>query len=737
MRENKFKTSKFHKIIFTISLFVVLFIGSITYRHFEGVSATSRKIIHTYEVNLELEQLFSYIKDSENSMRGFLITKESIYLNPYYTANSNINSSFSKLKNLTKDNKKQQQNLNDLYEIIKKRLDYNGEYSDPDISKNIEKTKKFKKDFNESSKLLVAIRNKINEMIQLEQSYLKKRNSIFYEQISLTPILTLSILLITILLIVYSYYKTNKDLERLKEANNILSKSFFLNSQAEILSSFGTWEWNLITHVTKYSDNLYRILGYEPQAFISSNANFLEFVHPEDKELVVGIMDKIVREENLEPTVFRIIRSDGETRFFRATGKLYDEKLRQKTVLGVTHDITDEVKNKKLLQDTINDLQKSNNELMIFDESSRQAEILGNYGSWTLNFETNECIYSDNKFRLMGFEPQSFVPTMENLVARVHEDDQEMVTEALEQAQTSGEIPTLNYRIVRKDKEIRHFKTVAKSFTDLSGSESMIGTTQDVTEEYNKNELLEERNYELEQNIKELSEFNHVASHDLQEPLRKIQTFISRITDKEKENLTDFGKDYLIRIEKASNRMRILINDLLQYSRTNRGDNVFSQVDLNEVLANSMLELSQNIEEKKAIITYDSFDIIEGVEFQMQQLFTNLISNSLKYSKEDAAPEIIIKYKKVKAKNEAILNDDSNDVYHKIKFKDNGIGFAQENAEKIFLLFNRLHGKTEYQGTGVGLAICKKIVENHGGFIFANGVPGKGATFTIYIPKYS
>ena len=734
MKENKFKTSKFHKIVFTISLFIVLFIGAITYKHIEDVSTSFQQVTHTYKVNLELEHLFSYIKDSENSMRGFLLTNESDYLNPYYTANSNINQSFSTLKKLTVDNKKQQKNLNELYEIIKKRLEFNGEYSDPDISKNIARTKKFKNDFNESSKLLVAIRNKINEMVELETSFLKKRNSSYNEQISFTPILTLSILFLTILLIVYSYYKTNKDLEKLKSFNNSLRKSTFLNSQAEILSNFGTWEWDLVTHVTTYSDNFYRILGYEPNAFPSTNDNFLNFVHPEDVEITLGIMEQVVNDENLPPTVFRIIKPNGEIRFFRATGKLFDEKLKNKTVLGVTHDITDEINRNILLEENIEILKKKNNELKIFDESSRQAEILGNYGSWVLNFETNKFIYSDNKFRLMGYKPQSFEPSIENLLAHVHQEDKQIVIDANEIALTTGEIPTMNYRIIRKDNEVRRFKTIARSFTDLSGEESMIGTTQDVTEDYNKSKLLHERNIELEQNIKELNEFNHVASHDLQEPLRKIQTFISRLNDKEKENLTDFGQDYLSRIEKASNRMRILINDLLQYSRTNRGDKNFTSVDLNEVLINSIAELSQNIEDKKASIKYDTFEEMKGIEFQMQQLFTNLISNSLKYSKEDEAPEIVIKYKKLKAKNESILKDNSNRMFHKISFKDNGIGFEQENAEKIFLLFNRLHGKTEYQGTGVGLAICKKIVENHNGYIFAKSQLNVGTTFTIYIP---
>jgi len=262
----------------------------------------------------------------------------------------------------------------------------------------------------------------------------------------------------------------------------------------------------------------------------------------------------------------------------------------------------------------------------------------------------------------------------------------------------------------------------------------MIGTTQDVTEEFNKNVQLNERYKELEQNIKELNEFNHVASHDLQEPLRKIQTFVSRLNDKEKGNLTDFGKEYLSRIEKASDRMRILINDLLQYSRTSRTEKTLHEVDLNEILLNSKLELSQNIKDKKAQIIHENLPVINAISFQMQQLFTNLISNSLKYSKQEVSPVISFISSEIIAKNEPIIKDKSSNKYHKISITDNGIGFEQENAEKIFLLFNRLHGKTEYHGTGVGLAICKKIIENHNGFIFAESKVNIGSTFTIYIP---
>ncbi len=712
-----------------------MFIGAITFKHINNISDSSKLLIHTYEVNLELEHLFSYIKDSENSMRGYLISKDTIYLEPYRTATKNVNNTFLLLKTLTADNEQQQENLQKLFKIVNKRYEYMQVYSNQSDRIDINNNTNFKKNFKESSKLLVDIREQLNEMVELEESQLKARNSKYNNQIYLTPILTLGILLITLSLLIYAYQQTTKDVEKLQAANTKLKKSQFLSYQAEILSEFGTWEWNLSTNFIKYSDNLYRILGEEPQSFEAGQEKFMKFIHPEDKQIVNTIFDNISKDEGLPYSYFRIIRNDGEIRFLRSIGKLFVDDLGNKTVLGVTVDITDEHNKNELLKSNNKDLIQVNKELKIFDESSRQAEILGNYGSWVLSYDTLEFIYSDNKFRLLGCEPQSFNPTIEKLLEFVHPDDKHIVIDANAKALKIKEIPTMDYRIIRADGAVRHFKTIAKSFKDFSGNESMIGTTQDVTEDYNKSEQLKERNKELEQNIKELNEFNHVASHDLQEPLRKIQTFISRINDKEKENLSEFGIEYLTRIERASNRMRVLINDLLQYSRTNRTEKTFEPTDLNEQLNNSLIELSQNIEDKKAIINHSKLPTIDAVSFQMQQLFTNLLSNSLKYAKENVAPVIDINCVKTNAKNESKLKDKSSKKYYKIEFTDNGIGFDQENAEKIFLLFNRLHGKTEYQGTGVGLAICKKIIETHDGEIFATSQPNVGTTFTIYLPE--
>jgi signal transduction histidine kinase/CHASE3 domain sensor protein len=733
LKEKKFKSPVFHKIIFTISLFILLFIGAISFRHIINTSQSFKSLMHSYEVKLELEQLFSSIKDSENSMRGYLISNDTLYLKPYRNATANVNHNFAVLKNLTTDNIEQHNNLAELFKIVNLRNNLISDYTNPKFTVNYNKDKIFQENFRESSILLAKIRTTLNEMVEIENRFLENRNVRYHSNIVLTPIFTVVTLFITLSLLIYVYYQTTKDVEKLQLSNLHLSKSQFLSYQAEILSDFGTWEWNLETDEVKYSDNLFRILGLEPQSF-KENERFTDYVVAEDRALMEKLSERILNGEELNSYYFRVNHPTKGIKHLRASGKRFVDNFGNKMVLGVTQDITIEHSKSELLKSNYNDLIQVNNELNIFDESSRQAEILGKYGSWILNYNTLKYSYSDNLFRLLGCKPQSFEPTIQKLLEFVYPEDASIVTKSNILALSTQEIPTMNYRIIRSDGIIRHFKTISKTFTDLSGIQTMIGTTQDVTEDFNKSEQLLERNKELEQNINELNEFNHVASHDLQEPLRKIQTFVSRLNEKEEENLTEFGREYLTRIEKASDRMRILINDLLHYSRTNRTDKNLVKVDLNEALQNSLMELSQNIEDKNAVITNTKLPSIKGISFQMQQLFSNLLSNSLKYCEEDIVPQIDIDCQEVVAKNEVDLKQKTNKKYYKINFIDNGIGFEQQHAERIFLLFNRLHGKTEYYGTGVGLAICKKIIENHNGFIFAFSQPRVGTTFTIYLP---
>ncbi|MFD0878215.1 ATP-binding protein, partial [Massilia pinisoli] len=232
----------------------------------------------------------------------------------------------------------------------------------------------------------------------------------------------------------------------------------------------------------------------------------------------------------------------------------------------------------------------------------------------------------------------------------------------------------------------------------------------------------------------ELQSFAYVSSHDLQEPLRKIKTFSGRLMDKERENLSEGGKDVLNRINSAVMRMQTLIEDILAYSRTNTVERVFAKTNIGDVVNEVKEDFKEAIAEKNAIIEVNASCEIEVIPFQFKQLIANMISNSLKFSKPDVAPHIEIKCQRKEGTTIENLPVNLNQQYCQISVIDNGIGFDEEYNERIFEIFQRLHGKSEYTGTGIGLAIVKKIVENHNGFITAKGVLNEGAVFEVYLP---
>lgn len=378
---------------------------------------------------------------------------------------------------------------------------------------------------------------------------------------------------------------------------------------------------------------------------------------------------------------------------------------------------------------------KQKNELLeTFKKSTTQSEIISKHGNWIWHVEENTFEYSDNLYRLLGEEPQSFDATLANYIDFVHPDDVDKLTEQVNKMMENEDLPFIHYRIIQKNGTIKYFKAYGKLLIDSDGYKKILGTTADITDEIENYRLIEERNQELERSNKELSSFNYVASHDLQEPLRKIQTFLSRLEEKEQENLSTNGKLYIERIKSSSGRMRSLIDDLLQFSRTNKSEEAFEDSNINILLETAKHDLIEIISDKRARISSDSIPSMKVIPFQIKQLFLNLMSNSLKYCREATVPVIKITYAQTNASDLPKIKYYKHNVYHTITVTDNGIGFDQDYAEKIFILFNRLHNKNEYSGTGIGLSICKKIVENHNGYITAKGDVNSGAIFTIYLP---
>jgi PAS domain S-box-containing protein len=250
------------------------------------------------------------------------------------------------------------------------------------------------------------------------------------------------------------------------------------------------------------------------------------------------------------------------------------------------------------------------------------------------------------------------------------------------------------------------------------------------------NNALHEANHKLERLNQNLEEFAYAASHDLKEPIRKIRYFGDRIKISMSDRITEDERRHMARMENASLRMDSLIDDLLTYSRVSVMPDSFKEVDLTQLLQTVIEDLDLLIEEERAVITTEELCIVTGHQRQLQQAFHNLLGNAIKYKKPDTIPHVHINCLKVSGNevNVDIPEHEQQQTFYHIKVQDNGIGFEQENAERIFNVFTRLHGTSQYLGAGIGLSIVRKVVDNHKGHVWAESKPGEGSTFNLLLP---
>jgi PAS domain S-box-containing protein len=247
------------------------------------------------------------------------------------------------------------------------------------------------------------------------------------------------------------------------------------------------------------------------------------------------------------------------------------------------------------------------------------------------------------------------------------------------------------------------------------------------------NQQLEEINQALEISNNDLQQFASVASHDLQEPLRKIRIYSDLLKRKNFTELTAGGREYVEKIITSSSRMNTLITDVLNYSKLSAGKNQFEHTDLKVLVTELLDDFEIMIKEKNAVITIEYLPCIEANPGQMRQVFQNLISNALKFSKKNIFPAITINAKHFSQSN-TIAENQKEEEFCAVSIKDNGIGFDEKYANNIFTLFKRLHNKDQYEGTGIGLSITKKIIEKHNGTVTVKSKEGEGSEFTIALP---
>jgi PAS domain S-box-containing protein len=371
------------------------------------------------------------------------------------------------------------------------------------------------------------------------------------------------------------------------------------------------------------------------------------------------------------------------------------------------------------------------------EERTRLAVEAARMGTFEINIAEQTMIYSARAAEIFDLDPTEHWP-YNVFTEAIYADDRHIRNLAHEEAKLTGEL-FYESRIVLPDSTIRFVRLNGKYlYRDLTPF--LIGTIIDITDEKRTADLLEhkinERTRELKQVNDKLRQFAYSASHDLQEPLRKISILLDRLLTTLGQAVTDENKNIAKRIQQTTARMRHLIDDLLSYSNTTLGATGLEEIDLNEIINVVVDDMEISIAEMNGKVHIDPLSHVKGDKRQLRQLFQNLIDNALKYRKKDQPPEIFINSAFVNGSDLQKYLPDAlpDDTYHKITVKDNGIGFDPEDGNRIFNLFYRLHKRDEYQGTGVGLAIVQKVVENHRGHIRAEGVAGVGALFTIYIP---
>ena len=457
-------------------------------------------------------------------------------------------------------------------------------------------------------------------------------------------------------------------------------------------------------------------------------------IYAEDKDDVFAEWEASVGAGREFSCEFRIKRPNGEIRWVHSRAATV-ESDQGVTVgfVGTTEDITERRKTEEALRES---------------EERFALAIRGTEdGIWDWNIVTDEDYFSPRFKELIGYADDELDAHFDTFESRLHPEDRPPTIEAVKRHLEQRESFLVEYRLKTKEGEYRWFSAGGQAVWDAQGNPlRMAGSIRDITEQRQLEEDLRRHTHEAElartqveqqaqellqhtealtHSNQELEQFAYISSHDLQEPLRKIQAFGDRLKTKYGETLGEQGQDYLERMCSSAGRMQTLIQDLLKYSRVTSNAQPFVPVNLTQTAKEVVADLENRIEREQGRVDFTELSTIDADPTQMRQLLQNLISNALKFHPAERNPVVTVRGQKTNG---------TKPEHYQLEVTDNGIGFDEKYLEKIFTPFQRLHGRTKFEGTGIGLAVCEKIARRHGGEITAQSTPGQGTTFVVTLP---
>lgn len=463
------------------------------------------------------------------------------------------------------------------------------------------------------------------------------------------------------------------------------------------------------------------VLGYSQAEVLAEGGDFWKrIIHPDDFEPAIQKATELWEAQETRPIPFRCYTKDGELIHVEAyLGGITDLQGQPAGVCGIVLDISERRRQEAEIM-RLNTLLNYQRQRLATIISNVPGIVFEGSGSGDGGPQRMDFV-SPFIEKMLGYSAEDCIQDAEFWQKIILPEDWESTLKRTSELFAGGDSGTVQFRCTASDGRLVHVEAHSSIINDSKGRPiGAVGVMMDITERRQIEEAIAEYAEDLRRSNEELEQFAYVASHDLQEPLRMVTSYLQLIEQRYGERLDDDAREFIGYAVDGASRMKTLINDLLAYSRIQRSQAEFEPVALESVLEQARYNLQLSIEDTGAVITHDPLPEVQANPLQMTQLFQNLIGNALKF-RDDRTPEIHIGVKRERG-------------YWHFSVKDNGIGIESEYLERIFLIFQRLHGRQEYPGTGIGLAICKKIVDKHGGQIYAESTPGEGTTFHFTIP---